>query len=63
VPSGLQLDSSALLPPAAASPAPQLHSFAPPPLLPNSKRKKSFSEPSFFAASVSSGSASLGGDE
>ena len=41
----------------SASPVAQLHSFAPPPLLPNSTRRKSFREPSFFAASVSSGSA------
>ena len=38
--------------PAAASPAAQLHSFAPPPLLPNSTRKKSLSAPSFFAAAL-----------
>ena len=37
---------------AAASPPAQLHSFAPPPLLPNSTRKKSLSAPSFFAAAL-----------
>jgi hypothetical protein len=57
VPSGEQ--QGRVVQPTAALPVPQLHSFAPPPLLPNSKRRKSFRDPLFFAAAVSSGSTSL----
>lgn len=39
-------------PSSAASLAAHLHSFAPPPLLPNSTRKKSLSAPSFFATAL-----------
>ena len=47
-----QASSYSVLQPAAASPAAQLHSFAPPPLLPNSTRKKILSAPSFFATAL-----------